>query len=816
MQTYSLQESKLLDPSHNHPSPPTVFAISYSFHLLLSASVFPPTIHLTNLLFNTPPILLRPQCSQSAVTTAAFHPERPNVFLLAFTDGACATYDATRLFHDGGIGERRLGPASSGAGAETMFIKNVHAMSNIVPDSALKETQGYEASSSAAVIGSKSLGITAAAFVPGFKSRFVTVGQDGKCCVIDIAVPGKKEARIVHSWHVRSPATSLSITPFNHDHGVFGHNDIQASEEARNAVKRKPLIAIGCQDSRVLLFDLGGNQLGGETFHPDGTRVVDVEWMSGEDTTERKRSKSGHGMPQTPPFKAKKKSVGSVLGRGRAETEEILSIMDGADEMVLVPARDSSVRDGISEEPNRQRDLANTALNHTGLFSPIKVLPETKTAKRKMSRKHERDSEGSEATIKAIRKPVPRIADDALNDTHTKHFDGEQLPKPSTKRDPIPSIPQRPAPGKVNDVLAFHAETVPEPMSRQSTTAEGSTAAQGLVLSAPYMKPNMITVPTSTGHPKKKASVDKSNAPNTASTEAIDEGLWTDIAPEPHQPTQAASRKPFAKPSKSHNKSIAFHPPSSGPSEASNDTVIDWAAASSRPPNSLIVLPPSTKHTKASRKFKKGHISLSRSSTSHDTMVQWSSFKKNPDFNIHNDLCGSTRQLPSSSPSPTNLPDFPPVQSLREATHSSKVNPESALSQTNTPSLVAPPIAPAFNFSSPQLQTELATARVKLNHDGGLQQPDNTRPPHTQEPPTLLPPQAEPPGSMDVSSILQRELQALRADLKEHLARQLAVQRSWFDAQLAASWDERRALEEENRVLRRKLAVESKSRTRGW
>lgn len=749
--------------------------------------------------------------------TAAFHPERPNVFLLAFTDGACATYDATRLFHDGGTGERRLGPASSGAGAETMFIKNVHTMSNIVPDSALKESQGYDASTSVAVIGSKSLGITAAAFVPGFKSRFVTVGQDGKCCVVDIAVPGKKEARIVDTWHVRSPATSLSITPFNHDHGVFGHNDIQASEETRNTVKRKPLIAIGCQDGRVLLFDLRGNQLGGETFHPDGTRVVDVEWMSGEDTTGRKRSKSGHGMPQTPPVNAKKKSVGSVLGRGRAETAEILSIMDGTNEMVLVPARDSSVRDGTAEKPNGQRDLANTALNHMGLFSPIKVLPETKTTKRRMSRKHERDSEGSEATIKAIRKPEPRIADDALNDTHTKHFDGEHPPNPSTKRDPIPPIPQRPAPGKGIDILAFHAETVPEPMSRQSTTAEGSTAARGLALFAPYMKPNVITVPASTGHPKNQASVDKSNAPNTASTEAIDEDPWTDIAPEPRKPIQAASRKPFAKQSRSHHKSMAFRPPSSGPSEASNDTVIDWSAASSRPPNPLIVLPPFTKHTKASKKFKKGHISLSRSSTSHDTMVQWSSFKKTPDFNIHNDLPDSTRQLPSSSPSPTNLPDFPPMQPLTEATHNSKINYESALSQTNTPSLVAPPIAPASNFSSRQLQTELATARVKLNHDGGLEQPDNTRPPHTEEPTTPLPPHAEPPGSMTVfSSILQGELQALRADLKEDLARQLAVQRSWFDAQLAASWDERRALEEENRVLRGKLAVESKSRTRGW
>lgn len=804
MQTYSLQESKLLDPSHNHPSPPTVFAISSDFHLLLSASLSPPTIHLTNLIFNTPPILLRPQCSQSAVTTADFHPERPNVFLLAFADGTCATYDAARLFHAGGRGERKPGPASSGARAETMFIKSFHAMSNIVTDSALNETQGYDASTGVAVTGNKCLGITAAAFVPGYKSKFVTVGEDGKCCVIDLAVPGKKEARVVDSWHVRSPATSLSITSFNHDHGVFGHNKIQATENAKNAVKGNPLIAIGCKDGRVLLFDLRGNQLGGEIFHPDGTRVVDVEWMSGEDTTGRKASKSDHRMLKTPSVNAKKKSVGSVLGRDRAGTEEIISIMDGTDEMMLVPTRDSSVRDSTAEEFKGQRDLPATVLNHMDLFSPIQVLPEIKTTKRKMSGKHDSDSQGSEATVKEVRKPGPRLADDTLTDTHTKHFDEEHRPKSSVTRDFAPPVPQRPAPGKGKSIVTSYTSTVPEPMNGQSTTAEVSRPARGLALFAPYMKPNVIAVPANSGHPKEKASVDKSNSQNAASPEAIDEHLWTDIAPAPRQHTHTAPGKPSTKRSRSHNKSVAFRPSSSGPSEASNDTVIDWAAASSRPPNPLVPPLASRPHAKPSKKFKKGHISQSRSSSSHDTMVQWSSFKKKPGFKIHNDLPDSTSQLSSSHPSPTNLQNFPAIQPLTVATHNPKVNPKSLLSQTKTSFLATPPTAPAFPFSSPQVQADLPAPLV---HDGGrLQQTDNTHIPSTEEASTE-PPQAGPLEIMAFfSPVLQRELQALRADLREDLARQLAVQRSWFEAQLAASWDERQALVEENRVLRGKLA----------
>lgn len=730
------------------------------------------------------------------MTTAAFHPERPNIFLLAFSDGTCATYDAARLFRDGGKGERMLGPASSSIRAEIMSIKNVHAIINTVTDSVYQENQGYDAGTGAPA---KYLGITAAAFVPGYRSRFVTVGQDGKCCVNDLAVPSKREARVIDSWHVRSPATSLSIMPFIHGKEIFGQKEIQETEDARLAERGNALIAIGCMDSRVLLFDLRGNQLDSKTFHLDGTRVVDVEWMSGEDTRETKGSKSGHGTPQTLPVKRQSKSVGSALGRSRSGTEEIIPIMDGTDEMLLVPQRNSSVRDSPAEEPNGQERLPATALNHMALFSPIKVLSGTKATKRRMSEEHERDSEDSEETIKAIRKLEPQLAGYVLTDTHTENFDDDDhlhhhhRHQPSIERALGPPIPQRPA---------------REPMNNQITDAEYSRPARGLALFAPYMKPKIIAVPANPGSSKNKASTDRLNSQNLASPEETDEDLWTDVAPGPREPSRTAARKPSTTRRKNHSKSVAFHPPSSGPSEASHDTVIDWAPASSRLPNPILPLSPSKTRRRPSKKFKKGQISRSRSSTSNDTMVQWSSFKKRSGLGVHNDLSNSL-----------GLSNIPPTQPLTEATHNPKVNSKSLISQTKPPRLPARPSAPAFLLSSPQLKSEPATPTV--HHNGGLQQTDNAHPPRTEEPsrPPPSPPQAESFGSKTlfpskdlVPSILQRELQTLRADLKEDLAQQLAVQRSWFDGQLAVLRNERRALEEENRMLRGKLVVERRTR----
>lgn len=133
MQAYSLKKSKLLSPFCSHPSPPTVFALSLNSTWLLSASVAPPTILLANLLFPTLVVFVLPQCSSSAVVAADFHPERTDIFLLAFADGTCAIYDVAYFVRAGGNGDHRADLAGSGTAGEISYIKRLHATASSVP-----------------------------------------------------------------------------------------------------------------------------------------------------------------------------------------------------------------------------------------------------------------------------------------------------------------------------------------------------------------------------------------------------------------------------------------------------------------------------------------------------------------------------------------------------------------------------------------------------------------------------------------------------------------------------------------------------------
>lgn len=148
VQTYSLRHSKVLDPAHVHPSPPSVFAISCTSRFLVSTSPTPPTIHLTSLALRAPPVLLRPQFSSSAVVAAEFHPERESYFCLAFADGTAAVYDADHFYFIHGNGEcREENGAILGSAGEKAFIRGLHAGS-LVKNAATEDgvtVEGYEA-----------------------------------------------------------------------------------------------------------------------------------------------------------------------------------------------------------------------------------------------------------------------------------------------------------------------------------------------------------------------------------------------------------------------------------------------------------------------------------------------------------------------------------------------------------------------------------------------------------------------------------------------------------------------------------------------
>lgn len=261
-----MREARLLDPGPTHSSAPTVLAISPTSHLLLTASESPPTVYLQNLTLATQPLFLQPHASVSPVTCAAFHPERRNIFLLAFKDGTLAAYDANQVMRPSGCSTGN----SRAEGQEIAFFKSLHN----VATHATRNPAGGLYMDAVEDSGLISAGITGAAFVPGYRSRAVTVGADGKCKIVDF-----EKGQIVRTWHVRGPATSLTIL-----------SPGQVRKASKNGVPRKPtsmasavrtVFAIGRIDGKVVLFDNSGAKLRDLPVDDYSGRVVDVEWVKG-------------------------------------------------------------------------------------------------------------------------------------------------------------------------------------------------------------------------------------------------------------------------------------------------------------------------------------------------------------------------------------------------------------------------------------------------------------------------------------------------------------------------------------------------------
>lgn len=633
MQSYSLSESRLLDPSQAHPSPPTVFSVSPTSHLLLSASEFPPLVYLTNLTLGTRPISIQPQCSSSAVVAANFHPKRPNIFVLAFADGSVAIYDAVQLFQEKGTGERRLGPAGTGIGGEVGSIKQLHAAGTWVSDN--EHSQALNTGTIG--IGYKGLGITAAVFVPGSKSTVVTVGADGKCCVIDFSKTG---ARLLDSWHLRAPATSLAILSFA-GRSQSGITQVDGATRSRShsTTDEGPLVAIGRQDGKVLLFDMCGDLRGEQPFDPDGTRIIDVEWMSGDGTSEHdssrsKRKKSGQPAPLTSVPLANRKSVGALLASGRPASEEIAAVAaDPEPPIPIISFEKSSPPKPLS---TRDRVVMPTApaLNYLTLFSPIKPALGTDVIGRGSSIKSAKKTRG--APEKSRQPRYPKSDNTKVRRPRTSSSRGSAANVRSH-----PTVLPRSTPRKGGQLAAKSAETAVVNKADGKTISntrvmagEGSQRSRGLRLFAPYMKKDVLVDPQ-----KRQAGASANVVMPGAltNTEESAEDPWMDIVAESHKPRRKAPLQPSPATTKSYRTAPSFM---SEPSEASNDTVVTWSAGRNRQPVPSLhsEVPAAESNSKTKKEKKKGHVSLSQSTDSDDTPVQWSSFKRSPKaFHVHED-----------------------------------------------------------------------------------------------------------------------------------------------------------------------------------
>jgi WD40 repeat protein len=174
VQAYSIPNDELLPSLPSHPSPPNVIAVSSNGTILLSTSPSPPTIYLQDQRWGrNAAVSFRPTDACSPATCAAFQhldgPAQPSYtnFVIRFQDGLLAMY---RLFLPS-LRKRseeqrthqsqffQLQPVRVGV------IKKLH-----------KPAMG---------------GMLAAEFIPGYKSRIVSIRHDGKCRLVDFESGGK-------------------------------------------------------------------------------------------------------------------------------------------------------------------------------------------------------------------------------------------------------------------------------------------------------------------------------------------------------------------------------------------------------------------------------------------------------------------------------------------------------------------------------------------------------------------------------------------------------------------------------------------------
>ena len=666
--------------------------------------------------------------------------------MLAFADGTAAAYDAVHLGCDKGNGGRRSGAAGSRKGGEISHIKKLHAIGTYTTTSSKIDSNdhGYAYKSDTSYVGDRGLGITAMAFVPGLKAIGVTVGADGKCCVVDFATPVRKAARLLHSWHVRAPATSLSILLLNRPASPAFFNDLN-NGKVQDASVKGVVIAIGRQDGKVLLFDLGGNLHGEQTLDPDGARVIDVEWLSGFDIAGRRGSKTAGAMPK------------ESISRDTAKPH----LAGGS--TVLVP---------LVEPFKTQADAQNNlAANYLDLFSPVKPVPEmVKIGHRSSSNKHKKIA-GSGTIMK--RKKLPsssRVAENLPGDAQADGISEMKYRAVSTVKGSPPQIPPRPTRQAKKPLQPGTNELETNITNNVHSITEAPRPTKGLALFAPYMKSGIIGPQKLVGLGTKDLERGAGGLDSEQS-----EDVWTDITTKELPPARKMARKPQT----GSRRTVSLQTSPRGTSEASNDIFVDWSVAATQHPLS-IPHAPGISPSRMTQQIERHPISLTQSSASNDVIVEWSSLKPSPrQFAIHQDPPDHLKHIPS--------PHHPLTTA---AVHGSPT--AAILTETN-------PNTQSTARSPPKVPLRSFTNHDKNNNNNSNDENILLCPCHHHQDHTHFQVSLE-----KIHKTLHDDMQALR----QELAQQFQKQKRWFEASMREQEGLVRKVEEENRLLRGELARE--------
>ncbi|KAF2621299.1 hypothetical protein BU25DRAFT_483102 [Macroventuria anomochaeta] len=247
IQAYSLPTGDLLPSFHSHPSPPNVVAISNDGDVLLSASPSPPTILLQNRRWaGLAAVNFKPTDTSSALTCAAFQafdgtPQSSYIqFVLGFKDGILAMY---KVFLPS-LSQSRHAPHADQILDFQLQPVRVGAMSKLH-----KAAMG---------------GVTAAAFIPGYKSRVVSIGHDGRCRLVDFEATSLS---VTTSESITSRGRRDCAVPFQGD----------AADEQETAYEGvETLVAVGTQAGKVLVFNVLGLMLHEIVMN---VPITSVEWI---------------------------------------------------------------------------------------------------------------------------------------------------------------------------------------------------------------------------------------------------------------------------------------------------------------------------------------------------------------------------------------------------------------------------------------------------------------------------------------------------------------------------------------------------------
>lgn len=865
VQSYSLKHSKLLDPTHTHPSPPSVFALSCTSQFLLSTSPAPPTIHLTSLALNTPPVLLRPQFSSSTVVAAEFHPERENYFCLAFADGTAAVYDANHFYNNShGNGERRENAASLGTGGEKAFIRGLHvrSMTKNPGTEGGVTLKDYDPGTDLGGIGPKESGISAVAFVPGRQATVVTVGADGKCCVVDFTQPTKHKAVLLKSWHIRRPATSLSIICSTKEvvMGQFDGADDAGPERRHDLPNGSYYIAVGRSDGRVLLFDLDGKALGEQALDDKGARVIDVEWTQIGSGAILPHQNIGSGIRRSPVVKRKRKSLrSSAFAESSPLKTESLAMSPNEAQQFEDPLFDfTTPRKTLGafhwEPPSNETTVA--AMNSRDRVPEGNVMEEANK-----SNSNSRQKPTSIPT-KSSSATVQRKGLDSFSQTETE---GSSSFRSSIGDTSTPPIPPRPSPRPGGRLSMRRAQT-----SRQSdiqstsylsmmakvrkVSASNPKLSKGLSVATPPTKTKVLFGPRIQSSLKTTDSQKNTEASQVLFMSEQPEDAWLNVPPETPRRGTEISPVSSATSNKSYKTAVSHIYTSDSP-ERSDDTVVDWTVGLPRQPvPTLQITHPSSERPSSKAKSKrKGHVSLSVSSESAGTPTPTPSVS----------AAASPISRSPAGPPPKLLPSLPSSQSIEpgfkqkpepkrkghaslsisSASNSDTITPISSDSDgpiiqwpslkkspripelnkgLSDPKKYAPPPASSLNGSTSDSAIQGYTAPPSPSPPRAANTswfissiyPDRKAPSHS---PAMAAPkpmlvstvdlerESQPHScicSLTVESILEVSLTTLRAEITQHFE----AQKRWFEDLLRTEEEGRMMLAEENRCLKDELA----------